>query len=156
MVDATVNILLVEDDDIDAEAIQRAFKKYRIANPLTRVADGIEALKFLRGEGVEQLTRPYIVLLDLNMPRMNGIEFLQELRRDVKLTDSVVFILTTSNDERDKTAAYSEHVSGYIVKSQVGEDFTRLIELMDCYWRVVELPPTRIQSITDEIPAATG
>lgn len=143
MTETAVTILLVEDDDVDAEAIERAFRKFRITNPLTRVGDGVDALKVLRGDSGERLRRPYIVLLDLNMPRMNGLEFLQELRSDQLLTDSVVFVLTTSNDERDKIAAYAEHISGYIIKSQVGEDFTKLIELMGCYWRVVELPPDR-------------
>lgn len=140
----TVTILLVEDDNIDAEAIRRAFLKAKIANPIVAVKDGIEALECLRGTGGgEPLPRPHLVLLDLNMPRMNGIEFLEEIRRDPDLCDSVVFVLTTSDDDRDKVAAYEKHVAGYIVKSKAGYDFMSMINLLDHYWRIVELPPER-------------
>ena len=140
----TVTVLLVEDDDIDAEAIDRAFKRARIANPIVNASDGIEALEVLRGEGdQERLSRPYIVLLDLNMPRMNGIEFLEELRNDPELHDSIVFVLTTSDDDRDMLAAYAKQVAGYMIKSKAGEDFIQLIGLLDHYWRVIEMPPLK-------------
>ena len=135
-----VQILLVEDDEVDAEAIQRAFDKHKIANHITRAHDGIEALQFLRREGADALPRPFIILLDLNMPRMNGIEFLQEIRGDSTLTECIVFVLTTSNAERDKTSAYREHISGYILKSNVGDGFTKLVDLMGCYWKIIEMP----------------
>lgn len=139
-----VSILLVEDDAIDAEAIQRAFRKHRIANPLQVFSDGLEALECLRGQGESSPpTRPYLILLDLNMPRMNGIEFLEELRNDESLHDNVVFVLTTSDDDRDKVAAYEQHVAGYMVKSKAGEDFMELIALLDHYWRIVEFPPEK-------------
>ncbi|MEM6329335.1 MAG: response regulator [Planctomycetota bacterium] len=142
MADNTVTILLVEDDQIDAEAIRRAFVKARIANPIEVVPDGVEALKRLRGDGgAEKLGQPYLVLLDLNMPRMNGIEFLEELRQDIELRPSIVFVLTTSDDDRDKLAAYDKQVAGYMVKSKAGEDFVKLIGMLDHYWRVVEMPP---------------
>ena len=141
---STVNVLLVEDDEIDAEAIRRAFEKARIANPLHHVVDGVAALKRLRGEdGQPPLGRPYIILLDLNMPRMSGIEFLETLRDSADLMDSVVFILTTSDDDRDKVAAYERHVAGYMVKSKAGEDFIKLIGMLNHYWRVIEMPPGR-------------
>jgi len=147
MDDYTVTILLVEDDEVDAEAIDRAFKRARIANPIVNVTDGLHALDVLRGEhGETALSRPYIILLDWNMPRMNGVEFLQELREDPHLRDSVVFVLTTSNDDRDKLAAYEKQVAGYMVKAKAGEDFMQLIALLDHYWRVVELPPPRTPS----------
>lgn len=142
MSDSTVTVLLIEDDEIDAEAIQRAFQRARIANPIVNVTDGIDALDKLRGtNGVEPLARPFIILLDLNMPRMNGIEFLEEIRSDELLRHSIVFVLTTSDDDRDKVAAYDKHVAGYMVKSKAGEDFMQLIGLLDHYWRVVEMPP---------------
>lgn len=133
----TVSILLVEDDDIDAMGIKRALNKLRVANPLHRASDGIEALEILRGD---QIQHPYLILLDLNMPRMSGLEMLEELRADPKLTDSVVFVLTTSKDDEDIMAAYKEHISGYIVKSQLNPDFTELFDLLDHYWRLVEFP----------------
>ena len=140
----TVTVLLVEDDEIDAEAIKRAFKKARIANPIINASDGIEALQMLRGEGEhEKLPPPYIILLDLNMPRMNGIEFLDELRQDPELDASIVFVLTTSDDDRDMLAAYQKHVAGYMIKSKAGEDFIQLIGLLDHYWRVIEMPPQK-------------
>ena len=81
------------------------------------------------------------VLLDLNMPRMNGIEFLEEIREDPRLRKLVVFVLTTSKADEDKVAAYEKNVAGYIVKSDVGNDFMRVVTMLDHYWRVVELPP---------------
>lgn len=132
-----VSILLVEDDDIDAMGIERALKKLRLANPFIRAKDGVEGLELLRDKTVQ---RPYIILLDLNMPRMSGLEMLKELRHDPVLTDCVVFILTTSKDDEDRAAAYKEHIAGYIVKSKLDTDFTELLQLLDHYWRLVELP----------------
>jgi len=137
-----VHILLVEDDDVDAEAIVRAFRKQKIANPIVHVADGIEALAVLRGEdGQERLPHPYLILLDINMPRMNGIEFLQVLRQDKELERSIVFMLTTSNRDEDKLAAYDEQIAGYLLKTRAGEEFADLINMLNSYWRVVEFPP---------------
>ena len=138
---ATVHILLVDDNDVDVEAVLRAFTRQRIANPVTVAHDGVEALQVLRGRGQPKLPRPHLVLLDLAMPRMNGLEFLQQLRNDPELHDTVVFVLTTSSADEDKVASYGHNVAGYIVKSRVGEDFVRLISLLDHYWRVVEFPP---------------
>lgn len=141
MTEKTIHILLVEDDEVEAEAIVRAFKSQKIANPFTIVYDGIQALDILRGEnGYEKLPRPYIILLDINMPRMNGIEFLQVLRKDDELKRSIVFVLTTSDRDEDKLAAYNEHIAGYLLKSRAGADFADLILLLGSYWRIVELP----------------
>ena len=138
----TVQILLVEDDEIDAEAVRRAFHRLRIANPIHEARNGLEALARLRGtDGAPPLERPYLVLLDLNMPRMNGIEFLHAIRSDPELAHSIVFVLTTSDDDRDKLRAYDKNVAGYLVKSKVGEDFTNLVSLIDHFWRYVEFPP---------------
>ena len=140
----TINILLVEDDEIDAMAIQRAFRKKKIANPIHLAENGIQALDILRGSnGHAPLPRPYLVLLDLNMPQMNGIEFLEALRKDPRLNDSLVFVLTTSADDQDKVAAYKQHVAGYMVKSKAGDDFVHLMTVLDGYWRYVEFPPEK-------------
>ncbi|MCX6046756.1 MAG: response regulator [Chloroflexi bacterium] len=137
----SVQMLLVEDDDVDAEAIVRAFRKQKIGNAFTVVPDGIEAFRALRGEGdYVRLPRPYIILLDINMPRMNGVEFLQELRQDMALKHSIVFVITTSSRDEDVVAAYNEQIAGYILKSRVGEDFINLITMLDMYWRIVEFP----------------
>ena len=137
-----VNILLVEDDEVDAMAVQRAFSKHGIENPITVACDGVEALEYLRGEnGKARFPRPYLILLDLNMPRMNGIEFLQELRSDPKLRSSLVYVLTTSDDDRDKTAAYNNVVAGYILKSEVGRDFLPLVGMIEKVSIAIHFPP---------------
>jgi diguanylate cyclase (GGDEF)-like protein len=136
----TPTVLLVDDDQIDALAMSKAFRANNLPNPIVRAKDGVEALAVLRGEGRAALSRPYVVLLDLNMPRMNGIEFLEELRADQRLRDSVVFVLTTSAAEEDRAAAYHKNVAGYILKSDAGQDFVELVQLLQQYWRIVELP----------------
>ena len=137
----TIHILLVEDDEVDQMAIKRAFRKKKISNPVYIAKDGIEALAILRGEGgYQQLPRPFMVLLDLNMPRMNGIEFLNVIRKDKELRRSIVFVLTTSKAEKDRIMAYDYNVAGYILKSDVGNGFMNAIEMLDYYWRVVKFP----------------
>jgi len=133
-----ITILLVDDDDVDVMGVERALKKLKILNPIVRARDGIEGLALLRDS--QAVKRPYLVLLDLNMPRMNGLEMLAELRKDAALSSAIVFILTTSKADEDKVKAYQQHVAGYIIKSQVGDGFLRVMEMLDHYWRVVELP----------------
>jgi CheY-like chemotaxis protein len=137
----TAGLLHVEDDDICLMMLNRTFKKAKIANPISVAYDGIEALESLRGtNGRPRLPRPYLILLDLNMPRMDGIEFLKELRKDEELKRSVVFIMTTSDAEEDKVKAYNLGVAGYILKSNPANAFLEATALLDTYWRVVELP----------------
>ena len=132
-------ILLVEDDEVDVLGFRRALRSLRIANPVTVARDGIEALQILRGER-GPYPRPHLIVLDLNLPRMNGIELLRELRADPKLCDSVVFVLTTSRAEQDRVDAYRLNVAGYMVKSDPGASFLAAVTMLDHYWRVVELP----------------
>ncbi len=133
----SASILLVEDDDVDAMSVKRAFARMRIANPIIRAKDGIEALEILQGGNIKH---PYLILLDLNMPRMGGIELLNHIRNDSKLETSVVFVLTTSKDDEDKLAAYKQHIAGYIVKERLDEGFEELVKMLDHYWKLVELP----------------
>jgi len=133
-----VTILLVEDDDVDSKGIERALKKLKIANPIVRARDGLEALELLRAP--KSIRRPYLILLDINMPRMNGIDFLKEIRRDQALSSSVVFVLTTSKADEDIISAYQQHIAGYIIKQQMQDGFLQVVEMLDHYWRVVELP----------------
>lgn len=133
----TVQVLLIEDNEVDIEGVRRAFDRHRIANPIVVARDGRAGLDALRSGRVR---RPYVILLDLNLPRLNGLEFLEELRTDPLLGDSVVFVLTTSNRDDDKVAAYQNHVAGYMVKSEVGEGFLRLVDMLGAYWRIVQLP----------------
>ena len=135
------NILLVEDDDVDAEGALRAFKQKKIANPMRRAKDGIEALDILRGtNGAEKIEPPFMILTDINMPRMDGIELLEEIRKDEQLRPSVVFVLTTSQNEEDKVKAYHFNVAGYLIKPDVGEDFIKMVDMLDRYWKIVEFP----------------
>lgn len=136
-----VTFFIVDDDDLDVEAFNRAVKSLKIANPVVRAKDGLEALEMLRGsEAHERLEPPYIILLDINMPRMSGLELLEEIRSDELLHRSIVFMLTTSADERDILRAYDKNIAGYVVKSSVARTFDDALKLIDNYWRIVELP----------------
>ncbi|MBN1237897.1 MAG: response regulator [Gammaproteobacteria bacterium] len=132
-----VTILLVEDDEVDIKALKWAFKKLRIVNPVEVARDGVEAW-----EALQNVERPYLIITDINMPRMNGIELLRKIRESKELRDSIVFVLTTSNDEQDKIDAYDLNVAGYMLKSDMGTSFMRAIEMVENYWKVVELPGT--------------
>jgi CheY-like chemotaxis protein len=128
----------VEDDEVDVMNVKRAFEKNHIMNPLYLATNGIEALELLRGNDIPASRR--LVLLDLNMPRMNGIEFLQELRKDPELASTTVVVLTTSNDERDKVEAYSLNVAGYILKPVTFDNFCEAMVALNKYWSLVEFP----------------
>ncbi|MBQ0799266.1 MAG: response regulator [Porticoccaceae bacterium] len=132
-----VTLLLVEDDDVDAMAIQRGFFEQRILNPIVRARDGLEALELLRSGTVPD---PYIILLDLQMPRMNGFEFLDEIRSDPRLHNSVVFVLTTSTVEQDIADSYQKNIAGYFTKDMSNEAYLNIINLLDGYWKIVHLP----------------
>lgn len=132
-----VSILIIDDDEIDVQSFKRTFAKLKIANPVYRARDGVEGLELLRSRNVPG---PYIILLDINMPRMNGLEFLSQLRQDPVLTSAVVFILTTSVADEDIFEAYRLHVAGYIPKQEMDSQFLTVIGFLDHYWRVVELP----------------
>jgi CheY-like chemotaxis protein len=133
-----LNILLVEDDEVDVMNVKRAFKKNNIANPLFVAGNGLEALDVLRGGTFPQDRR--LILLDLNMPLMTGIEFLRELRADEVLRLTPVVVLTTSDDERDRVEAYNLNVAGYILKPVTFSNFCEAMAALNKYWTLVELP----------------
>ena len=133
-----LNILLVEDDEVDVMNVRRAFRQFRIMNPVFLASDGVEALEMLRSGQVPSERR--LILMDLNMPRMNGIELLRELRADSALHTTPVVVLTTSDDERDKVEAYNLHVAGYLVKPVTFASFCELMVTLNKYWMLVELP----------------
>jgi CheY-like chemotaxis protein len=136
-----LNIILIDDDDVDAKALERAFRRERIASKIVRAVDGIEALELLRGtNGKTKPPSPCILLVDLDMPRMNGIELIQALRADEELRRSIVFMVSTSTCEEDKRAAYDLNVAGYIAKETAAGDFRSLASFVDSYARMVELP----------------
>jgi CheY-like chemotaxis protein len=137
----TAHLLHVEDDDLSIMGLVRAFKQANITNPVSFAHDGIDALEMLRGtNGRERFPRPFLILLDLNMPRMDGIEFLKELRQDEELRKSIVFVMTTSDADEDKVKAYNLGVAGYILKTNPANAFLEATALLDTYWRVVEFP----------------
>lgn len=142
MASELVKILVVEDNDIDVKSIRRAFRRGSLANALVVAHDGLEALELLRGHGSgAPLEPPYLVLLDLNMPRMGGLEFLEELRGDANLRRTIVFVLTTSEDDRDKAAAYDRQVAAYLSKHDAGGNLQNVIELIKQFQTSVHFPP---------------
>jgi len=133
----TKPVLLVEDDSIDAMTVERAFKDLRLTNMLTHCTNGEEALAYLRDS---RNTEPCVILLDLNMPRMNGIEFLKIAKNDADLKRIPVVVLTTSNEERDVVQSFRMSVAGYIIKPVDYKKFVEAIRTIDLYWTLSELP----------------
>ncbi|MFK7819453.1 MAG: response regulator [Planctomycetaceae bacterium] len=133
-------VLLVEDDEIDAAAFRRGMKRHQLPNKLVIAEHGVEALEILRGQHPSKsLRRPYLIFLDLNMPLMGGLEMLEEIRKDVDLDISTVFVLSTSDHHSDLLAAYKHHVAGYIVKS-VSDTGAQIHDLLERYNELVLLP----------------
>ena len=129
-----LSIVLAEDDDVAAESVMRGLHRSGVDATVVWAPDGEVALSVLRGTDPERYApRPRVVLLDLNMPRMNGFEFLQHTRADPALRDEVVFVLTTSDTDADRMRAYHENVAGYMVKASVGPQFAKLAHLLQSY-----------------------
>ncbi|HJZ46744.1 MAG TPA: response regulator [Roseiflexaceae bacterium] len=134
-----LHILLVDDDEIDVMNVQRAFKRNNITNPLYVASNGLEALAMLRSkDGIPGPRR--LILLDLNMPKMNGLEFLRALREDPALRPLTVVVLTTSDDERDRIEAYNLNVAGYILKPVTMTAFVEAMATLNKYWTINEFP----------------
>jgi CheY-like chemotaxis protein len=132
------NIVLVEDDEIDVINFRRACAKSNVDVELYVASDGIEGLELLRSERIPRTRR--LVLLDLNLPRMGGIEMLRELRDDPALRSTPVVVLTTSGEERDLSAAYELNVAGYLLKPSEASDFANVVEAIARYWSLAEMP----------------
>lgn len=130
-------ILLVEDDQVDAMTVKRALKDINVTNRLDITSNGEEALAFLRNLENE---KPGIILLDLNMPKMNGIEFLQIAKHDDALKKIPVVVLTTSKEEQDKVDSFNLGVAGYMIKPVDYLQFVEVIRTIDLYWTLSELP----------------
>lgn len=140
MPDKVIHIMLVEDDEIDVMNVKRAFKKNNVMNPLHLAENGFVALQKLRQMKEDGSVLPKIILLDLNMPLMGGIEFLNHLRADDALCDISVFVMTTSNEEYDKVQAYKLNVAGYILKPLSIEQFINAVSTLKSYWTLCEYP----------------
>ncbi len=130
-------ILLVEDDRVDAMTVKRALKDINVTNRLDVVGNGEEALVFLRDEKNE---KPCIILLDLNMPKMDGIEFLKIAKQDDGLKMIPVVVLTTSEEEPDRIGSFKLSVAGYMIKPVDYRQFVEVIRAIDLYWMLSELP----------------
>lgn len=128
-------ILLVEDDQVDAMAVKRAVKDLNISNSLHVVGDGEEALEYLRNNE-QQL--PCLIFLDINMPRMNGIEFLRVAKADNRLKRIPVVVLTTSKEDQDKFDSFELGVAGYMIKPADYLKFVEVVRAVDCYWTISE------------------
>jgi CheY-like chemotaxis protein len=130
-------ILLVEDDEVDAMTVRRAMKELHVSNPVARVENGEEALGYLRQP---DQVMPCLILLDLNMPVMGGIEFLQAIKQDSLLKRIPVVVLTTSGEQQDKVASFDLGVAGYIRKPVDYQQFVEAVRMIDAYWTLSELP----------------
>jgi len=130
-------ILLVEDDKVDTMTVTRALKEIHVSNNIINVGNGIDALEYLRNENNET---PCIILLDLNMPKMNGIEFLEVVKHDEKLKMIPVVVLTTSKEEQDKVDSFRLSVAGYMIKPVDYRQFVEVVRTINVYWTLSELP----------------
>ena len=138
MDERVINILLVDDDEVDVMTVKRAFARANISNPIFVATNGLEALEMLRKDAIPAKRR--LVLLDLNMPKMNGIEFLRELRADPDLQHVTVVALTTSNADRDRVEAYKMNVAGYLLKPVTFQQFAEVMATINKYWALMEMP----------------
>jgi CheY-like chemotaxis protein len=130
-------ILLVEDDSVDAMTVKRALKELNVTNQLVHSIDGEQALEYLK---TDDNKKPCVILLDLNMPKMNGIEFLQAVKEDEKLKKTPIVVLTTSKEENDVTTSFRFSIAGYMVKPVDYKKFVEAIRAINLYWTLSELP----------------
>ena len=146
MRNTTKPVLLVEDDAIDMMTVRRAFKDLKLTNPLAHATNGEEALKYLEKE---ENPKPCVILLDLNMPRMNGVEFMRAVKADPVLKRIPIVVLTTSRDDRDIVESYKLSAAGYIVKPVDYKKFVEAVRMIDVYWTISELPQEQPVAMAD-------
>lgn len=138
---SSMNILLVEDNDLDVEILKRGLKRLGASGSLVRARDGLEALDVLRQDvTARDLPRPYVILLDINMPRMNGHEFLEALRTTDDIRDARVFVFTTSDSKKDVATAYRNNANGYIVKPNSSTELQNVLEALQQFLDICEDP----------------
>lgn len=130
-------ILLVEDDQVDVMTVKRALQEIRVTTPVVNLENGEEALHYLRDPGK---VKPCIILLDLNMPIMNGIEFLHVMKSDDLLKRTPVVVLTTSEEQQDKVSSFNLGVAGYIAKPVSYRQFVEIMRTFNSYWTISEVP----------------
>ena len=142
-----LTLVVVEDNELDREKVERSLGRLPVVHPIVAARDGIEALELLRGaEGRPPLTRPYVVLLDMNMPRMSGLEFLAEMRSDPDLACTPVFVLTTSDRTADVEAAYRYNVAGYLLKPLERGRLEQTLHAAHAFWEASLFPGEPLRS----------
>jgi two-component system, response regulator len=150
MIDPGRKILLVEDDDADAELASRAFQKSHVKNPLVRVRDGLEALDYLFARGKyaarDAHDLPAFVLLDLNIPKISGLKVLEAIRADPRIRHLPVIILTSSGEERDRLGAYKHFANSYVIKPLDYDQFVAAALQLSLYWTELNEPAPLIPS----------
>ena len=140
-----VEILLVEDSAGDVRLTKEALREGKVANRLTVAHDGIEAMEMLLGTNNRiALDPPYLLLVDIRMPRLDGLGLIRRIRSNPMLHRTIIFVLTTSDNDRDRTAAYDAHVAGYIVKTNAPDQFHALAKMLEYYMLIVAPPPTQL------------
>lgn len=130
-------ILIIEDDYVDVMTVKRALKDIKVSNQVIVKENGEDALQYLQEQSNEL---PAIILLDLNMPRMNGIEFLKIIKQNERLLTIPVVVLTTSRSEQDKIDSYKLGVAGYVIKSVNYHEFVDMVQKITSYWDICEFP----------------
>lgn len=142
MGDNALSLLHIEDDHVDKMVVERVLRKLNLVGNLYHSSNGEEALQLLRGTDGKTRPDPFpqLILLDINMPRMNGIEFLRELRKDASLRHMAVYMVTTSNDDADVRAAHELNVAGYILKPVDIQQFENTFRILGTYWQLCEFP----------------
>jgi len=146
-------ILLLEDDTVDAMTVKRALKDLQILNPLIRTGNGEEGLAYLRDE---KNPRPCVILLDLNMPKMNGLEFLKVVKSDERFKKIPAIVLTTSRDDQERVRGFQLNVAGYIVKPVDYTKFVEAVRIVHLYWTLSEMPDTEEECINEKFQTNTA
>jgi CheY-like chemotaxis protein len=144
--DTVVTILLVDDDKIDTRALRRSFQALKFDNPIIEARSGMQAMDLLRGENsCKTIPWPFVILLDLSMPGMDGFEFLEKLRSDPDLRCAPIFVMSGSESAEDRTRAYDLNITGFIRKQNPSKSFLKEVEMLQHYIRVTEFPeqPTK-------------
>jgi CheY-like chemotaxis protein len=134
-------ILLVEDDNVDAITVKRAMRDLKVGHSVIHLVNGEEAMKYLTSPDTE---KPFLVLLDLNMPKMNGIEFLKVMKTNSELKTIPVIVLTTSKEQRDILSSFELGASGYMVKPVDYSKFVEILSKVMIYWNSSELPKNEL------------
>lgn len=137
-----MNILLVEDNEVDVDMLRRGLRKIDVQGDFVRARDGREALDFLSDyPAQEALAHPFFVLLDINMPRMNGHEFMSSLRQDPKISNTRVIVFSTSDNPKDVTQAYKQNAIGYVVKPDTSAELVDALRDIQQFWERCAHPP---------------